>query len=102
MFSVSKTIISVETCLNEAISLHKKKLDYNKKLNELEEHIKLLGNSLSTNSQNIKFSEQDKTNIKKISSLITKLQNITNSKLDFFESLSNHLSENNNRKDKYS
>ena len=92
MVSISELIEKVENTLNEAIALHKRNKAYNIKLSELETAITLLSKNLSAEPQKIEFSDQDKKNIANISLLINALQNITNSKLDFYESLSTHLS----------
>ena len=102
MTNISNLIVSVEKILDEAFSLNKSRKNYNSKLNELDEVIKEINQSLSTKSQSIQFTEIDKEKIKNIFSLINKLENTNNSNLDFFEALSKHLSDKIDSKTKYS
>ena len=89
--SLIEILSAIELRLNSALSASKDSIKYNKKIEEVNNLLKLLNNYILEEKNNKGFDENEKNLMKKILASIIELEKINKNKLGFFDSLNNYF-----------
>ena len=89
--SLIEILSAIELRLNSALSASKDSIKYNKKIEEVNNLLKLLNNFILKEKNNKGFDQNEKDLMKKILASIIELEKINKNKLGFFDSLNNYF-----------
>jgi len=89
--SLIEILSAIELRLNSALSDSKDSIKYNKKIEEVNNLLKLLNNFILEEKNNKDFDQNEKDLMKKILASIIELEKINKNKLGFFDSLNNYF-----------
>ena len=89
--SLNEILSAIELRLNSALSASKDSIKYNKKIEEVNNLLKLLNNFILEEKNNKDFDQNEKDLMKKILASIIELEKINKNKLGFFDSLNNYF-----------
>ena len=89
--SLIEILSAIELRLNSALSASKDSIKYNKKIEEVNNLLKLLNNFILEEKNNKDFDQNEKDLMKKILASIIELEKINKNKLGFFDSLNNYF-----------
>ena len=89
--SLIEILSAIELRLNSALSASKDSIKYNKKIEEVNNLLKLLNNFILEEKNNKGFDQNEKDLMKKILASIIELEKINKNKLGFFDSLNNYF-----------
>ena len=95
--SLIEILSAIELRLNSALSASKDSIKYNKKIEEVNNLLKLLNNFILEEKNNKGFDQNEKDLMKKILASIIELEKINKNKLGFFDSLNNYFYDNINK-----
>ena len=95
--SLIEILSAIELRLNSALSASKDSIKYNKKIEEVNNLLKLLNNFILEEKNNKDFDQNEKDLMKKILASIIELEKINKNKLGFFDSLNNYFYDNINK-----
>ena len=95
--SLIEILSAIELRLNSALSDSKDSIKYNKKIEEVNNLLKLLNNFILEEKNNKDFDQNEKDLMKKILASIIELEKINKNKLGFFDSLNNYFYDNINK-----
>ena len=94
MISILSTI---ELKLNGALAVSNKHKNFNDHVNELDKLLETLNAFIIEKNNEYKFNEEEKELLKKILSLIIKVEKLNKNKLGFFDSLNKYFYDNVNK-----